>query len=263
MSWWTGGQRSPHCTMRSGSGRPYDVAILDMGMPVMNGLQLAQAIAADPDLRNTRMLILTSAMHVDAPSLRQAGVNHWLTKPVASAALHRQLKLLMAQTPPPDRRLVPQTYPIRTQHQPLSRILVVEDNALNQLVAEHVLARLGYQADIVANGVEALAALSHDAYAAVLMDCHMPVMDGYEATREIRQHEDPSGRMPIIAMTASAMAEDRDRALAAGMDDYLSKPIAIQTLSDVLARWTTRQPDAPAAATVSANRPDPAPAAIA
>ena len=246
-----------------GHGRPYDVAILDMGMPVMNGLQLAQAIAADPDLRNTRMLILTSAMRVDAPSLRQAGVNHWLTKPVASAALHRQLKLLMAQTPPPDRRPVPQTYPIRTQHQPLSRILVVEDNALNQLVAEHVLARLGYQADIVANGVEALAALSHDAYAAVLMDCHMPVMDGYEATREIRQHEDPSGRMPIIAMTASAMAEDRDRALAAGMDDYLSKPIAIQTLSDVLGRWTTRQPDAPAAAAVSANRPDPAPAAIA
>ena len=98
-----------------GHGRPYDVAILDMGMPVMNGLQLAQAIAADPDLRNTRMLILTSAMHVDAPSLRQAGVNHWLTKPVASAALHRQLKLLMAQTPPPDRRPVPQTYPIRTQ----------------------------------------------------------------------------------------------------------------------------------------------------
>ena len=225
-------------------GQPYDLAILDMGMPGMNGLQLAQAISADRGLRNTRMLILTSAMHVDAPSLRGAGVNHWLTKPVASAALNRQLKVLMAETPPPDRPFVPQSYPTPAQDQPRSRILVVEDNALNQLVAEHVLVRLGYQTDIVANGVEALAALSHDAYTAVLMDCHMPVMDGYEATMEIRQNEGSSRRLPIIAMTASAMAEDRERALAAGMDDYISKPIAIQTLADVLARWTTPQPDA-------------------
>jgi len=184
-------------------------------------------------------------------------------KPVASAALNRQLKLLMAETPAPDRPLLAQPHPRKTRDQQRPRILVVEDNALNQLVAEHVLARLGYQVDIVANGVEALAALSHGAYTAVLMDCHMPVMDGYEATREIRQHEDPSGRIPIIAMTASAMAEDRDRALAAGMDDYLSKPIAIQTLSDVLGRWATRQPDASTAAAVPANRPDPVPAAIA
>ena len=243
-------------------GRPYDLAILDMGMPGMNGLQLAQATSADRGLRNTRMLILTSAMHVDAPSLRRAGVNHWLTKPVASAALNRQLKVLMAETPPPDRPFVPQPYPTPAQDQPRSRILVVEDNALNQLVAEHVLARLGYQTDIVANGVEALAALSHDAYAAVLMDCHMPVMDGYEATMEIRQNEGSSRRLPIIAMTASAMAEDRERAMAAGMDDYISKPIAIQNLADVLVRWTTPEADSRESEFAATNQPGPAPAGI-
>jgi len=115
----------------------------------------------------------------------------------------------------------------------------VEDNALKQLVAERVVAKLGYCVDIVANGVEALEAIDAGAYAAVLMDCHMPVMDGFDATREVRRREADGSRMPVIAMTAGAMSEDRERCLAAGMDDYVFKPVDIGVLKAVLARWVS------------------------
>jgi two-component system sensor histidine kinase/response regulator len=120
------------------------------------------------------------------------------------------------------------------------RILVVEDNEVNQLVAREMVAKLGYQADVVADGAEAASATAARSYAAVLMDCHMPVMDGFEATKAIRARGDHPVHLPIIAMTAGAQDEDRERCLAAGMDDYLSKPVDLAALDEALARWVPR-----------------------
>ena len=119
----------------------------------------------------------------------------------------------------------------------------MEDNLLNQLVAEGIVAKLGYLVNIVANGVQALEALSSTAYSAVLMDCHMPIMDGFEATREIRRRQDQNSGIPIIAMTAGAMAEDRVRCLAAGMDDYVSKPIDLRAMGELLRKWVRPVPE--------------------
>jgi CheY-like chemotaxis protein len=124
-------------------------------------------------------------------------------------------------------------------------VLVVEDSPVNRLVAVHVLERCGFRAHVVNDGREALQALSTQTYDAVLMDCQMPNIDGYEATRELRRREDGTRHTPVIAMTAHAMTGDRDRCLAAGMDDYIAKPVRSQTLVEVLRRWIVSPDTAP------------------
>ena len=126
------------------------------------------------------------------------------------------------------------------------RLLVVEDNAINQAVAKGMLARLSYGCDVAGNGIEALEALERQTYQAVLMDCQMPEMDGFEATAEIRRRQRAMSHVPIIAMTAGALVEDRERCLAAGMDDYLPKPIRVSELERGLSRW---RPDTAASGT--------------
>jgi CheY-like chemotaxis protein len=124
-------------------------------------------------------------------------------------------------------------------------VLVVEDSPVNRLVAVHVLERCGFRAHVVNDGREALQALSTQSYDAVLMDCQMPNIDGYEATRELRRRENGIRHTPVIAMTAHAMTGDRDRCLAAGMDDYIAKPVRSQTLVEVLRRWIVEADQGP------------------
>jgi two-component system sensor histidine kinase/response regulator len=246
------------------AGRPYALAILDMHMPGMDGVDLARAISSDPNLATTRLVLLTSGGDVDAETAAEVGLSARLTKPVRQAALQDQLLRLTAPAVvaseltsriPPPRKAVE----IHRGH-----VLVVEDNKLNQLVAEGMLVSLGYTVDIVGDGLQAVAAVSSTptAYAAVLMDCHMPEMDGFEATEEIRRRQGESRHIPIIAMTASALVEDRDRCMAAGMDDFVAKPVDPRALDQALARWSSATPtEAPGEPADDAAQPAQAAAA--
>lgn len=224
------------CREEAAAGRPFDIAVLDMCMPDMNGLELAHQLSIDAALAATRIIMLTSTMNVDKAELVAAGVQEWLTKPVRSSEFYDRLMRLVAARPT-KAPAVPQAVPVATTQSSRGLILVVEDNEVNQLVARSMMAKLGYEADVVADGSEAVAATAATDYAAVLMDCHMPVMDGFEATKAIRARQNGHRRLPVIAMTAGALDEDRERCLAAGMDDYLTKPVDVDTLEQVLARW--------------------------
>ncbi len=229
------------------AGHPYAIAVLDMCMPETDGLELARLISIDQTLNDTSLVMMTSTMQVDVAELKQAGVREWLTKPVRSSEFYDRLMRLMAPkaaSAASAASLTGELAPRTVAAASLGRVLVVEDNALNQLVAEGVVSKLGYEVDIVANGAEALQAISTIYYSAVLMDCHMPVMDGFTATEEIRRGETNGDRVPIIAMTAAAMAEDRERCLAVGMDDYVSKPVNVTAIQDALTRWIRTQPAA-------------------
>jgi signal transduction histidine kinase/DNA-binding response OmpR family regulator len=243
-------------------GPACDLAIIDMQMPGMDGLELAHAIKADPALAQIRLILLTSqGQRGDATAAQAAGYVAYLTKPVRESLLYESL--LAVVTPPaqvPAREghsagraeqptLVTRHSLAEANARATAKILVAEDNIVNQKVAVRMLERLGYRVDLVANGLEALDALRRISYAAILMDCQMPEMDGFAATEEIRRCEakgegqEAIGRsltsrhVPIIAMTANARQEDRDRCLAVGMDDYLSKPVQYKVLAEVLARW--------------------------
>ena len=216
---------------------PYDAAILDHKLPDTDGLALARIIRADPALAATRIILLTPfGKTVPAEALEAAGIARSQFKPVRPAALFDHLDQLMRGAPPGP------AAPARSGEDPApkkapgnQRILVAEDNAVNLRVALGQLRKLGYTADAVGNGLEALAALEKIPYGIVLMDCQMPEMDGYEATAAIRQREGNQRHTWIIAMTANAMQGDRDKCLAAGMDDYVSKPTRVADLEAALA----------------------------
>ena len=214
-------------------GRPYDIAILDMQMPVMDGLTLAKEIHRLPG-ENARipLVLLTSLGNREAKDAMQEFAGY-LTKPVKPSHLFDTLVGIFTGQPI---RVLPR--PSAKQQQfdarmgeinPL-RILLAEDNTTNQKLAQSLLGRLGYHADIAANGLEALQALKRQAYDVVLMDVQMPEMDGLEATRILRQELLEAQQPYVIAMTANAMEGDRELCLAAGMDDYVSKPIRVEEL---------------------------------
>ena len=225
--------------------QPFNVAILDMQMPEMDGLSLARKIKTDPALADTRLIMLTSlGQKWDDSESKMAGIDACLTKPVKGSWFFDCLATVMGlQAPAPEHRILPPIPSVQPTH-PL-RILLAEDNLINQDVALGQLRKLGYTADTVSNGLEVLEALQRSPYDVILMDCQMPEMDGYEATQEIRLRERQASRKPvsIIAMTAHAMQGDRDVCLASGMDDYLSKPVREAELRrpwNVRNRETTR-----------------------
>ena len=220
-------------------GRPADALVIDMHMPELNGEELGKRIKAEPALAHLPLMLLTSvAMRGDADRLLTVGFAAYLPKPVRADLLQKALVAMLSQVPKAEApRLI-------TRHQLVEeasqlRILLVEDNLTNQKLALALLRRKGHVVDVAGNGQEALDALASQAYGLVLMDCRMPVMDGFAATQAIRDGRAGEGmrRVPIVAMTADAMGGDRERVLAAGMDDYVSKPINPQTLGDAVSRW--------------------------
>jgi CheY-like chemotaxis protein len=224
---------------------PYDLALLDMQMPGMDGLELARTIKADPALATLPLVMLTSiAQRGHMELVQQAGIAAYLTKPVRQSQLFDCVMLIMGasvQAADPSSRttrpLIDRYRLAQAKAQTQPKILVAEDNVINQKVAVRLLEKLGYRVDVAADGHEVVEALTHTPYAAVLMDCQMPHMDGFEATIAIRQREGAARHTPIIAMTASAMQGDREKVLAAGMDDYISKPVKVGDLATLLRRW--------------------------
>ncbi len=243
-------------------GIPFRLALLDYHMPAMNGVDLARAIRREPWLDGLVLLLLTSLDHrFDRASLAGWGIARMMTKPIRKTELLTALQHALhagPDSPAPDtpRSHAPEhPSPSPGQESRRLKVLIAEDNAVNQRVARLQLEKLGHQADLVANGREAVEALEAARYDLILMDCQMPEMDGYEATRRIRAGARQPD-IPIVAMTANAMLGDRDECFAAGMDDYVSKPMRVQELQAALDRLS--RPPAPAARRTRKERRHPA-----
>ena len=235
---------------------PFRIALLDQQLPGMDGLQLGRRIKADPLLESTLMIMVKSlGQRGDAAALEQSGFTGYLTKPVRQSQLYDCIVLVLERakqnsqyqtsgvtktsksTKTASGLVTRHTVAESSKHG--ARILLAEDNVINQKVAQALLNRLGYRADIVANGREAVETLELINYDLVLMDCQMPEMNGFEATAMIRSESSKvrNHAVPIIAMTANAMAGDRDECIEAGMNDYLSKPVKKDELAAVLGKW--------------------------
>jgi CheY-like chemotaxis protein len=239
-------------------GDPFDVAILDMHMPGMDGLSLAHAIRQLETWRRASLpLVMLS-------SVGQRGVDgandlfaSYLTKPIKASQLYEVLSVIFAaredQSEGKRGVAVESQFDAQMGKRHPLRILLAEDNAINQKLALRLLERMGYRADLAGNGLEAIEALQRQPYDVILMDVQMPEMDGLEATRVICREWEQERRPRIIAMTANAMKEDREECLAAGMDDYVSKPIRVDELVGALSRC---------APLVNLGESSPAPASV-
>jgi CheY-like chemotaxis protein/HPt (histidine-containing phosphotransfer) domain-containing protein len=236
------------------SGAAFELGILDFQMPFMDGLQLAAAIKANPLINATPLVILTSlGERGQAAAAQAAGVAGYLAKPVREGHLKICLAKVLtdgsmgAHMAPdldlPRRRLVTRHTLSESIPGDHNRVLLAEDNEVNQRVAVRMLEKLGLRVDVAANGRQALEALEAMRYDLVLMDCQMPEMDGFEATRSLRLKEGGGRRTPVVAMTANAMEGDRERCLEAGMDGYLAKPVRPADLAAAVGQWLTLPSD--------------------
>lgn len=218
---------------------PFNLALIDYLMPDMDGIELAKKIKEDPELSSIRLLMLTSiGMPVSTNELGELGIAKCLTKPVRQSKLYNALISVFKQSDDfSDNETNPiQPEPELSKERAKMEILVVEDYLMNQKVILQILKRLGYHADIASNGKQALAAFQAKQYDLIFMDCQMPEMDGYTATHEIRKMESLEGKshVPIIAMTAHALKGDREKCIAAGMDNYITKPIKLNEIDAIL-----------------------------
>ncbi|RTL41509.1 MAG: response regulator [Candidatus Melainabacteria bacterium] len=228
------------------SGKPFDLAIVELTMPNSAGLAFAQTVQADPILSKTKLILCTAE---DKGRLGegalQAGFSAYLIKPLKQSRLFDCIALVLSAEDRAEKESLASYMPPRlnttaemTVFQKTGMVLVAEDNPVNQKVAMMLLKELGFSAHVVGSGREAVEVVNHTPYSLILMDCQMPDMDGFEATGAIRKAEVLTGRhIPIIAMTAHAMQGDREKCIAAGMDDYVSKPVTAAKLKEVLLRW--------------------------
>jgi CheY-like chemotaxis protein/HPt (histidine-containing phosphotransfer) domain-containing protein len=223
------------------TGKAFDLAVIDGHMPGRDGFEMAEIIRGDPVLQNTRMMLLTSgARKGDGQRCREIGVQAYLTKPVSRADLLEATVVILAemQDGTHSGRLITRHSIEETRRR--RRILLAEDNPVNQKVASTMLQKRGHTVDVVANGAEAVEAVREQPYDIVLMDIQMPTMDGISAVKEIRA----DGRfadLPVIALTAHALEGDEERFLEAGMNGYLSKPFRPHELYAVVEEWTSEQ----------------------
>ncbi|MGH7528157.1 MAG: response regulator [Gemmatimonadales bacterium] len=223
----------------AGRGTPYHLAVLDMMMPGMDGLQLARAIRGSPEVPPMGLLLLTSVGGQGEPAeARRAGVDAYLTKPIRQAQLVDCLATMLGRNGAPARTDAPAPT-VEPFIVPGARALVVDDNVVNRAVIVGMLESYQCISSEAANGREAVDQVMAGEFDLVFMDCQMPVLDGFEATGEIRRREAAEGRrrIPIVALTASALKGERERCLAAGMDDYLSKPVRQADLGEMVCRW--------------------------
>lgn len=224
------------------NSQPFKIALLDMNMPETNGMELARLIHADPAINSTKCVILSSVT-TSTEELKKIGVTCNLSKPVPQRQLLRCLVRTLSgsesMSDPEKTMPVDDTSIIESFSRP-TKILVAEDNEVNRLVAIAMLNQLGFEADITENGRKAFDAFNNQYYDLILMDMQMPEMDGLEATRQIRIQEknnESNTRIPIIALTANTIEGDRERCLASGMDDYLSKPFSLEELREIMLPW--------------------------
>jgi signal transduction histidine kinase/DNA-binding response OmpR family regulator len=239
-----GYQALGHAAAAAQTGRTFDIGVIDLNMPDMDGIELAGILKADPETAAMILFLLSSSgERLGAAEAHLKGFADSLTKPVRHSELFDCLISGLNSDLRARGVTEPTTAPAPNLEM-MGMILLVEDNKMNQLVSTKLLEKLGFAFDIANDGGEAVRAVEAKDYDAILMDCQMPEMDGYEATAEIRRLEGTARHTPIIAMTAAAMEGDRERCLGAGMDDYITKPVRLEAVAGVLQRWTT--PPAPA-----------------
>jgi len=236
-------------TAREG-GAPYALVLTDMHMPDMDGFTLVERIRQRSELSTATIMMLTSAGHRgDSVRCRELGVAAYLLKPIRQSELREAIARVLGARE--QKGVVPliTRFSLHDAHDPLDvlRVLVAEDNPVNQLLATKLLEKRGHRVVVAANGREALEAIDREAFDLVLMDVQMPEMDGLQATIALREREGRRGdgvHLPVVALTAHALKVDQERCLAAGMDDYLSKPIRFQELEAVLEKHVTRRKEA-------------------
>jgi CheY-like chemotaxis protein len=237
---------------------PFPVALVDVAMPGMGGAEVAERLSGDPLTAATRVVLLGTRPSLDGVATGGPEIASVVAKPVRRAELHAALVGVLSPVPAEegtgDGRRPAAVAPATTTGGRRGRVLVVEDNTTNQMVATGLLAKLGYEPEVVCDGRQAVDAVGRNRYVAVLMDCNMPVMDGYEATLAIRAQEGDGPHVPIVAMTAGAMVGDRERCLTVGMDDYVAKPVKLVELERALSRWGPSERSAAVSAVIDGGQ---------
>jgi CheY-like chemotaxis protein len=222
--------------------RPYDAIILDLQMPDMDGLQLAERLYLDEKSEHKPIVLMLSS--AEPPGIkarcRDAGINSFLTKPVKMNELANTLASLASprqEPPPPDRRPLGTIQP--NGHD--CAVLVAEDDAINMMIVQHIINKMGFSLVQAKNGLEAVEKFHHQQLDVILMDVHMPIMDGIEATKKIRAIEGAHRHTPIIALTADTMKGEKEKCFQAGMDEFLSKPFRQQDITQLLLRYAKKR----------------------